>query len=216
MAKDLVIINVTYYLCVPVAFSLPHPLSHLLTGSPSLCPAKLRESCFDPGVVLNGTRLGSDYKLGSTVTFYCEAGYVLQVQRLIGWMDDWLIGCFVVVFLTVKCCFFVFRATLLLPAVWEMMADLDGTGHCLVVKVTHPKTHTFVKHHWAHTARTYFSSPLCYFLLVWLCASLPALVHTCMFCLQHPVEVVLRDQKGLFYLQTSPEIIPLDRPVSTL
>ncbi|MEQ2158682.1 CUB and sushi domain-containing protein 3, partial [Goodea atripinnis] len=40
--------------------------------------AKLRESCFDPGVVLNGTRLGSDYKLGSTVTFYCEAGYVLQ------------------------------------------------------------------------------------------------------------------------------------------
>uniref|UniRef100_A0AAX7UC68 CUB and Sushi multiple domains 3a n=1 Tax=Astatotilapia calliptera TaxID=8154 RepID=A0AAX7UC68_ASTCA len=36
--------------------------------------AKLRESCFDPGVVLNGTRLGSDYKLGSTVTFYCE-GY---------------------------------------------------------------------------------------------------------------------------------------------
>lgn len=43
--------------------------------------AKLRESCFDPGVVLNGTRLGSDYKLGSTVTFYCEAGYVLQVQK---------------------------------------------------------------------------------------------------------------------------------------
>ncbi|KAL2080246.1 hypothetical protein ACEWY4_024039 [Coilia grayii] len=40
--------------------------------------AKLRESCFDPGNVLNGTRLGSDYKLGSTVTFYCEAGYVLQ------------------------------------------------------------------------------------------------------------------------------------------
>ncbi|KAG2464901.1 CSMD1 protein, partial [Polypterus senegalus] len=40
--------------------------------------AKLRESCFDPGNVMNGTRLGSDYKLGSTVTYYCEAGYVLQ------------------------------------------------------------------------------------------------------------------------------------------
>ncbi|CAB1350804.1 unnamed protein product, partial [Coregonus sp. 'balchen'] len=40
--------------------------------------AKLRESCFDPGSVMNGTRLGSDYKLGSTVTFYCESGYVLQ------------------------------------------------------------------------------------------------------------------------------------------
>lgn len=54
--------------------------SHLLICSHSLCLAKLRESCFDPGVVLNGTRLGSDYKLGSTVTFYCEAGYVLQVK----------------------------------------------------------------------------------------------------------------------------------------
>lgn len=45
----------------------------------SLChEAKLRESCFDPGNVMNSTRLGSDYKLGSTVTFYCEAGYMLQ------------------------------------------------------------------------------------------------------------------------------------------
>ena len=84
MARDLVIINLSHYLCVPVTFSLPQPLSHLLSGSVSLCPAKLRESCFDPGVVLNGTRLGSDYKLGSTVTFYCEAGYVLQVQKTMG------------------------------------------------------------------------------------------------------------------------------------
>lgn len=60
-----------------------------------MCPAKLRESCFDPGVVLNGTRLGSDYKLGSTVTFYCEAGYVLQVRKdklMDGCMDGWLHG----------------------------------------------------------------------------------------------------------------------------
>ena len=91
MARDLVIINLTYYLCVPVTFSLLHPLFHLLTGSLSLCPAKLRESCFDPGVVLNGTRLGSDYKLGSTVTFYCEAGYVLQVQKS-GWTGAWIGG----------------------------------------------------------------------------------------------------------------------------
>ncbi|MBN3314648.1 CSMD3 protein, partial [Atractosteus spatula] len=40
--------------------------------------AKLRESCFDPGSVMNGTKLGSDYKLGSTVTYYCEPGYILQ------------------------------------------------------------------------------------------------------------------------------------------
>uniref|UniRef100_A0A8B9KNH1 CUB and Sushi multiple domains 3a n=1 Tax=Astyanax mexicanus TaxID=7994 RepID=A0A8B9KNH1_ASTMX len=40
--------------------------------------AKLREACFDPGSVMNGTRLGTDYKLGSTVTFHCEPGYQLQ------------------------------------------------------------------------------------------------------------------------------------------
>uniref|UniRef100_A0A674D7B9 CUB and Sushi multiple domains 3 n=1 Tax=Salmo trutta TaxID=8032 RepID=A0A674D7B9_SALTR len=40
--------------------------------------AKLREACFDPGNVMNGTRLGNDYKLGSTVTFSCEAGYLLH------------------------------------------------------------------------------------------------------------------------------------------
>ncbi|KAK0145627.1 CUB and sushi domain-containing protein 3 [Merluccius polli] len=40
--------------------------------------AKLREACFDPGNVMNGTRMGTDYKLGSMVTFHCEAGYVLQ------------------------------------------------------------------------------------------------------------------------------------------
>lgn len=87
--RDLVIINLSHYLCVPVTFSLPQPHSHLLSGSVFLYPAKLRESCFDPGVVLNGTRLGSDYKLGSTVTFYCEAGYVLQVQKS-EWMGSWM------------------------------------------------------------------------------------------------------------------------------
>ncbi|MEQ2200593.1 CUB and sushi domain-containing protein 3, partial [Xenoophorus captivus] len=40
--------------------------------------AKLREACFDPGNVMNGTRIGADYKLGSMVTFHCEAGYLLQ------------------------------------------------------------------------------------------------------------------------------------------
>lgn len=41
-------------------------------------PAKLREACFDPGSVMNGTRLGTDYKLGSSLTFHCEPGYQLQ------------------------------------------------------------------------------------------------------------------------------------------
>lgn len=27
---------------------------------------------------MNGTRMGTDYKLGSMVTFHCEAGYLLQ------------------------------------------------------------------------------------------------------------------------------------------
>uniref|UniRef100_A0A8K9V7L3 CUB and Sushi multiple domains 2 n=1 Tax=Oncorhynchus mykiss TaxID=8022 RepID=A0A8K9V7L3_ONCMY len=37
-----------------------------------------RESCFDPGVVRNGTRIGADLKLGSTTTYYCDSGYTLE------------------------------------------------------------------------------------------------------------------------------------------
>ncbi|XP_072565430.1 CUB and sushi domain-containing protein 1a isoform X1 [Paramormyrops kingsleyae] len=36
---------------------------------------KPREACFDPGNIMNGTRLGSDFKLGSTVTYQCDSGY---------------------------------------------------------------------------------------------------------------------------------------------
>ncbi|TSN48501.1 CUB and sushi domain-containing protein 1 [Bagarius yarrelli] len=36
---------------------------------------KPREACFDPGNIMNGTRLGFDYKLGSTVTYECNSGY---------------------------------------------------------------------------------------------------------------------------------------------
>uniref|UniRef100_A0A803VYI3 CUB and Sushi multiple domains 2 n=1 Tax=Ficedula albicollis TaxID=59894 RepID=A0A803VYI3_FICAL len=37
-----------------------------------------RESCFDPGSIKNGTRVGTDLKLGSTITFYCDGGYDIQ------------------------------------------------------------------------------------------------------------------------------------------
>uniref|UniRef100_A0A8C2WMG0 CUB and Sushi multiple domains 2 n=1 Tax=Cyclopterus lumpus TaxID=8103 RepID=A0A8C2WMG0_CYCLU len=37
-----------------------------------------RESCFEPGLVLNGTRVGADLKLGSTVTYRCDSGYTLE------------------------------------------------------------------------------------------------------------------------------------------
>ncbi|XP_036402136.1 CUB and sushi domain-containing protein 1-like [Megalops cyprinoides] len=36
---------------------------------------KPREACFDPGNIMNGTRLGMDFKLGSTVTYHCDSGY---------------------------------------------------------------------------------------------------------------------------------------------
>lgn len=75
------LITVQGLFIIQIFFIIHVCLSHLSISAP-LPAAKLRESCFDPGVVLNGTRLGSDYKLGSTVTFYCEAGYVLQVQKL--------------------------------------------------------------------------------------------------------------------------------------
>ncbi|KAG5855860.1 hypothetical protein ANANG_G00001150 [Anguilla anguilla] len=37
-----------------------------------------RESCFEPGQVRNGTRHGNDLKLGTTVTFSCDSGYVIE------------------------------------------------------------------------------------------------------------------------------------------
>uniref|UniRef100_A0A8C6L3G6 CUB and Sushi multiple domains 2 n=1 Tax=Nothobranchius furzeri TaxID=105023 RepID=A0A8C6L3G6_NOTFU len=37
-----------------------------------------RESCFEPGLVRNGTRLGTDLKLGSTVAYRCDSGYTLE------------------------------------------------------------------------------------------------------------------------------------------
>ncbi|XP_030793354.1 CUB and sushi domain-containing protein 1 [Rhinopithecus roxellana] len=36
---------------------------------------KPREACFDPGNIMNGTRLGTDFKLGSTITYQCDSGY---------------------------------------------------------------------------------------------------------------------------------------------
>nr|XP_032815088.1 CUB and sushi domain-containing protein 3-like isoform X2 [Petromyzon marinus] len=39
---------------------------------------KPRESCFDPGNVKNGSRLGGDFKLGSTVTYGCDTGYMVH------------------------------------------------------------------------------------------------------------------------------------------
>ncbi|KAL4624103.1 CUB and sushi domain-containing protein 1-like [Arapaima gigas] len=37
-----------------------------------------RESCFEPGPVQNGTRVGADLRLGSRVTFNCDSGYTIQ------------------------------------------------------------------------------------------------------------------------------------------
>ncbi|XP_034777574.2 CUB and sushi domain-containing protein 1-like [Acipenser ruthenus] len=36
---------------------------------------KPREACFDPGNIMNGSRIGTDFKLGSTVTYHCDSGY---------------------------------------------------------------------------------------------------------------------------------------------
>lgn len=41
-------------------------------------PENPRESCFDPGSIKNGTRMGSDLKLGSSITYYCHGGYEVE------------------------------------------------------------------------------------------------------------------------------------------
>ncbi|KAB5530866.1 hypothetical protein PHYPO_G00134270 [Pangasianodon hypophthalmus] len=42
-----------------------------------------RESCFEPGLVRNGTRIGTELKLGSTVTYYCDSGYTLEGEAIL-------------------------------------------------------------------------------------------------------------------------------------
>ncbi|XP_062981165.1 CUB and sushi domain-containing protein 1 [Elgaria multicarinata webbii] len=36
---------------------------------------KPREACFDPGNIMNGTRIAADFKLGSSITYQCDSGY---------------------------------------------------------------------------------------------------------------------------------------------
>uniref|UniRef100_A0A8C8DH07 CUB and Sushi multiple domains 1 n=1 Tax=Oryzias sinensis TaxID=183150 RepID=A0A8C8DH07_9TELE len=38
---------------------------------------KPREACFDPGNIMNGSRTGYDYKLGSQVSYTCHRGYTI-------------------------------------------------------------------------------------------------------------------------------------------
>ncbi len=87
-----------------------------------------------------------------------------------------------------------------------MMADLGGTGHCLVVKVTHTHIQMGIKHTCAYSLKLVIMA-----LAVYLYVGAHVYVRP-----QLPAEVVLQDLKGLFYLQTSPETTPLVRPVSTL
>lgn len=37
---------------------------------------KPREACFDPGNIMNASRMGYDYKLGSQVSYNCHHGYI--------------------------------------------------------------------------------------------------------------------------------------------
>lgn len=41
-----------------------------------LSPEKPREACFDPGNIMNASRTGYDYKLGSQVSYNCHHGYI--------------------------------------------------------------------------------------------------------------------------------------------
>lgn len=135
--------------------------------------------------------------------------------------------------------FFLRRVIPLSPAVWEMTADLGGTEPCLAAKVAHtvhaPSPVVVKLCFWSCTIQLQMSKLYCP-LLVWslrrkltglqvisvksvvssvcvLCFCM--FTHTCARCLQRPVEVVPREQMGPFYLQTSPETTPLNRPVST-
>lgn len=42
-----------------------------------LSTEKPREACFDPGNIMNASRTGYDYKLGSQVSYNCHHGYTI-------------------------------------------------------------------------------------------------------------------------------------------
>lgn len=51
----------------------------LFNKSPEITPPsteKPREACFDPGNIMNASRTGYDYKLGSQVSYSCHHGYI--------------------------------------------------------------------------------------------------------------------------------------------
>lgn len=71
----------TIALSVPSFFSVSFiSLCHLCFISRTENP---RESCFEPGLVRNGTRIGAELKLGSTVTYYCDSGYTLEGEAIL-------------------------------------------------------------------------------------------------------------------------------------
>lgn len=54
------------------------PFCHWFSTVLPLSTENPRESCFEPGLVRNGTRVGTDFKLGSAVTYHCDSGYTLE------------------------------------------------------------------------------------------------------------------------------------------
>ncbi|XP_072912857.1 CUB and sushi domain-containing protein 1-like [Hemitrygon akajei] len=48
-----------------------------MTGFAIEYKEKPREACFDPGNIMNGSRIGMDFKLSSSVTYRCDDGYKL-------------------------------------------------------------------------------------------------------------------------------------------
>lgn len=56
----------------------PAHFCHWFSTALPLSAENPRESCFEPGLVRNGTRVGTNLKLGSTVTYHCDSGYTLE------------------------------------------------------------------------------------------------------------------------------------------
>ena len=67
--------------CVCTHTTHTHTHTHTLISTYMLISTHVANTCGDPGTPSNGKKVGSDYSVGSQVTYVCNAGFTLRGDR---------------------------------------------------------------------------------------------------------------------------------------